>query len=78
MWNLLFTDPIFFGHYDAESILFVGFYALLCLLFVASYFLRTIPPFKQIWWFVKWFLIVLLVNLGINFLKKEVKEWWKK
>jgi len=76
--KLLFTDPIFFGHYDAESILFVGFYAVLSILFVASYFLRTIPPFKQIWWFVKWLLIVLLVNLGINFLKKEVKEWWEK
>jgi hypothetical protein len=76
--KLLFTDPIFFGHYDTEGMLFVGFYALLSILFVASYFLRTIPPFKQIWWFVKWLLIVLLVNLSINFLKKEVKEWWEK
>jgi len=76
--KLIFTDPIFFGHYDAESILFVSFYAVLSILFVTSYFLRTIPPFKQIWWFVKWLLIALLVNLSINFLKKEVKEWWEK
>ena len=48
------------------------------ILIFASYFLRAIPPFKQIWWFVKWLLVMMLVKLSINYLKKEVKEWWEK
>ena len=76
--NLLFTDPIFFGHYDAENIIIVIVYALLSILIIASYFLRSKFPFNYIWWFTKWLLVMLLIMLSINFIKKEVKEWWKK
>jgi hypothetical protein len=76
--NLLFTDPIFFGHYDAEGIIIVSVYALFSILIVLSYFLRTIFPFNYIWWFTKWLLMTLLIMLSINFIKKEVKEWWEK
>ena len=74
----LFSDPFFFGHGSAGEYLIVFIYAIVSALLVLSFFLRDIPPFKQIWWFVKWLLIVMLVNLSINFLKKEIKEWWKK
>lgn len=30
------------------------------------------------WRAVKLFFIVLLATLGINFVKKEVKDWWNK
>jgi hypothetical protein len=43
-----------------------------------SFLFRSIPPFKQLWWFFKWFFIMLLVVLSVNYAKKEVKEWWKK
>ena len=75
----LFTDPFFFGKsWSATDYLIVGVYAIFSILIFASYFLRSIPPFKQIWWFVKWLLVMMLVKLSINFLKKEVKEWWEK
>ena len=74
----LFTDPFFFGDGSAGDYLIVFVYAIVSLSFVLSYFLRTIPPFKQIWWFIKWLLVMMLINLSINFLKKEVKEWWEK
>jgi len=31
-----------------------------------------------LWRIVKLFFIVLLATLGINFVKKEVKDWWNK
>jgi cadmium resistance protein CadD (predicted permease) len=75
----LFTDPFFFGKsWSATDYLIIGVYAVFSVLIFASYFLRAIPPFKQIWWFVKWLLVMMLIKLGINFLKKEVKEWWEK
>ncbi len=76
--NLLFTDPFFFGNYDAEGIIIVTVYALISIAIVLSYFLRTIFPFNYIWWFTKWLLITLLIMLSINYIKKEVKEWWEK
>jgi len=76
--NLLFTDPIFFGHYEAGNVLFVIFYGIFCIILVSSYFLRAILPFNYIWFCVKWILIGLLIMLGINFIKKEIKEWWEK
>ena len=45
---------------------------------LVSYLLRAIPPFKQLWWFFKWFFIMFLVVLSVNYAKKEVKEWWEK
>ena len=43
---------------------------------IISYFLRDIPPFKQIWNIFKFILVVMLVVLGMNCAKKGVKEWW--
>jgi cadmium resistance protein CadD (predicted permease) len=74
----LFTDPFFFGQGSAGDYFIVFIYAIVGLLFMFSYFLRNVPPFKQIWGFVKWLLVIMLIKLGINFLKKEVKEWWEK
>ena len=76
--KLLFTDPFFFGNGSAGGYLFVGFYAVICILIVASYFLRAIPPFSWIWWFVKWFTVYMFVRATVNFTKKEVKSWWSK
>jgi len=49
----LFTDPFFFGDGSTGDYLMVFIYAVVGLLFVFSYFLRAVPPFKQIWWFTK-------------------------
>jgi len=42
------------------------------------YLLRnTHPIFGGIWWVLKWFFIVLLATLTINYAKDKVKDWWK-
>lgn len=76
--KFLFTDPIFFGRYDAEGIIFVLFYAALCGLFLVSFFLRGVYPFNNIWGFFKWVIIMLLLTLSVNFVKKSLKDWWNK
>jgi hypothetical protein len=42
------------------------------------YLLRKLPIFNVLWYVVKWFFITLLVVLGVNFAKGEVKKWWDK
>jgi hypothetical protein len=42
------------------------------------YLLRELPIFNILWYVVKWFFITLLVVLGVNFAKGEVKKWWDK
>jgi uncharacterized membrane protein len=75
----LFTDPIFFGKTpDAGGLLLVVFYALFCLLLLVSVVLRKIPPFNYIYAFVKLLMIFLLISLGLNFVKDNVKKWWDK
>jgi len=60
-------------------IIFYAFFcALLCFLFVASFLLRDSPGFSSIWKCFKYFFIVGLLNLGGNYAKKSVKEWWNK
>ena len=44
--------------------------------FFIVYFLRKFPIFDVLWKLISWFFIMLLVVLGANFLKKEVKNWW--
>lgn len=46
------------------------------ILFVVSFLLRGIPPFKQIWWVFKWLLIMLFVMLFANYAKDSIKKWW--
>jgi hypothetical protein len=59
--------------------IFYGFFcAILCILFVASFILRDAPIFKGIWKCFKWFFIIGLLNLGGNYAKKEIKNWWNK
>ena len=46
--------------------------------FLLLYLLRELPVFNMLWYVVKWFFITLLIVLGANFVKKEVKDWWNK
>jgi hypothetical protein len=55
-----------------------AYFYIFWILFVVSYLLRSLPIFKQIWWFYKWTLVILFVILTANYVKKEVKEWWQK
>jgi hypothetical protein len=74
--KILFTDPIFFGHYsDAAGVLFYGGAIILLLICIA---IRNIPPFSFVWSVLKWVMIYLLVIFTLDFIKKEVKEWWSK
>ena len=42
------------------------------------YLLRNVhPAFGKIWFVVKWFFIILIATLTINYAKDKVKEWWK-
>jgi len=43
---------------------------------ILSYFFRDISPFKQIWSIFKFVLLIMFVTLGVNFAKKNFKEWW--
>jgi hypothetical protein len=45
---------------------------------IVSYLFRSSPPFKQIWWLYKWFFIMFIVVLTLNYAKKEIKSWWEK
>ena len=74
--KILFTDPIFFGHYsDATGVLFYVGAIILLLICIA---IRNIPPFSFVWSVLKWVMIYLLVIFTLDFVKKEVKEWWSK
>jgi hypothetical protein len=70
MTLLLLPPLVFYG--------LVFFYGALCFLFVISYFIKDIFPFNYIWGFTKLFLIILLATLGINYIKKNAKDWWNK
>ena len=73
---MLFTDPIFFGHYsDATGVLFYVGAIILLLICIA---IRNIPPFSFVWGVLKWVMIYLLVIFTLDLVKKEVKEWWSK
>ena len=47
-------------------------------LFVVSFILKDAPPFKKIWSFYKWMFAILFLVLTAGFVKKEIKDWWKK
>lgn len=57
---------------------FILFYGMLGFVCLISFFLKEIFPFNYINAFVRILLIALLVQLGINWGKKEVKDWWNK
>ena len=75
-FNSIFQSLGLHGGIGNYFIVFI--YAGVILLIPISYILRNSPIFKQIWWFWKTLFIVGLINLGLNFFKKEFKEWWKK
>jgi hypothetical protein len=42
------------------------------------YLLRNVHPvFGKIWFVVRWFFIILLATLTINYAKDKIKEWWR-
>ena len=47
-------------------------------IFVLYLLRNTNPLFKGIWFVVKWFFIILLATLTINYAKDKVKDWWSK
>jgi hypothetical protein len=42
------------------------------------YLLRNTWLFGWLYWLLIGSLLMLLAVLGLNFMKKEVKEWWSK
>ena len=53
------------------------FYIFFCIAILISYILRD-TPFGFLWHLFKWICIGLLITFGIDFVKKSVKDWWKK
>lgn len=50
---------------------------MLCGLILLLYLIRNQHPIlKQLWKYVRLFLIILLVTLSANFIKKQLKSWW--
>jgi hypothetical protein len=54
-----------------ESLLAWSFIGLL-------YLLRNVHPvLGKIWFVARWFFIILLATLTINYAKDKIKEWWR-
>lgn len=50
---------------------------MLCGLILLLYLIRNQHPIlKQLWKYVRLFLIILLITLSANFIKKQLKSWW--
>jgi len=58
-----------------ESVFFIIFIVVVTLILSS---LSSKPSVKPIWNGYKTFWLMLLAILSVNFVKKEVKQWWDK
>ena len=54
------------------------FVVICTVLVIATAYLLRNTPFGFVWTIIKMFFIVLFATQMANYIKKEVKDWWRK
>jgi hypothetical protein len=62
---------------QTEIYLMYAFQIFLCIALVISFILRN-TPLGFLWHIFKLLIIGMLISFGIDFVKKEAKDWWNK
>jgi hypothetical protein len=60
-----------------EIFLMWAFQIFLCIALVISFILRN-TPLGFLWHIFRLLIIGMLISFGIDFVKKEAKDWWNK